>query len=98
LEYLNASSRVSPLLWKVFRDNGFWYQKLSTEIKTHQDSSVDWHQAHKFFEDEPISWTEKLKIAARKGYLDGINLLILNGVDRATPHPSTDDNEAIVWV
>jgi len=81
---------LSPLLWIIFRNDEFWYRKLSMKIKTYHNPSVGWHQAYIFFDDEPASWTEKLEKSARDGYSNGINLLILNGVN-----PSVDDNYAI---
>ena len=74
-----SNHQIYDLLLKVFKDNSFWYRKLSQEIKTFYDPSVDWLRAYKFLEGGLT--TQKMIDAAKNGYLDELELLILNGVD-----------------
>lgn len=40
-EILMRVTKFELELWKIFRNNGFWFQKLSNEIKTYNNYGVD---------------------------------------------------------
>jgi len=84
-----TNSIMSSIFQKIYRDQNFWYQKLSSQFKTFEGPGVDWLRAYKFLEDGLSE--EKLIVAAEKGLLPELEILILNGVN-----PAASNNRAII--
>jgi len=83
-----SNPEISGILLNIHQDQNFWYQKLSNQLKTFFDPDVNWLRVYKFLEGGLTE--DKLIVAAEKGLLPEVEILILNGVN-----PAANNNDAI---